>query len=117
VDTELRHDLQASLGGAYTLERDVVVKVLDPELARTACAERLTQEIRIAARLQDAHIVPVLSAGVTRGGLPYYTMPLVHGESLRQRLQRSLVMGRPHRLAAPHHAWQFFEKWKSLRAA
>ena len=76
VDTELRHEIQASLRGAYTLERgltggrmsrvfvardeqlrrDVVVKVLDPELARTVSAERFTQEIRlvqIAARGVD----------------------------------------------------------------
>ncbi|HEY9228791.1 MAG TPA: protein kinase [Gemmatimonadaceae bacterium] len=111
MSAELRGDLQTSLGGAYTLERDlggggmsrvfvardemlgrdVVVKVLDPELARTVSAERFAQEIRIAARLQEPHIVPVLSAGITEGGLPYYAMPFVRGESLRQRLERSRV--------------------------
>jgi serine/threonine-protein kinase len=111
MTTEFHRDLEASLNGAYTIERDlggggmsrvflardeilgrdVVVKVLDPELARTVSAERFGHEIRIAARLQEPHIVPVLSAGVTTSGLPYYTMPFVRGESLRQRLNREPV--------------------------
>src|SRR5215216_5637974 len=111
MTTEFHRDLEASLNGAYTLERDlggggmsrvflardqilgrdVVVKVLEPELARTVSAERFGHEIRIAARLQEPHIVPVLSAGVTTSGLPYYTMPFVRGESLRQRLNRAPV--------------------------
>jgi tRNA A-37 threonylcarbamoyl transferase component Bud32 len=102
----LRDRLQSSLGSAYTLERelggggmsrvfvakdealgrDVVVKVLAPELAEGLSAERFAREIRVAAALQEPHIVPVLSAGVTVDGLPYYTMPFVRGESLRARL-------------------------------
>src|SRR5262245_2518637 len=71
-----------------TLDRDIVVKVLEPQLANAVSAERFTREIRIAASLQEPHIVPVLSAGVTADGLPYYAMPLVRGESLRARLER-----------------------------
>jgi eukaryotic-like serine/threonine-protein kinase len=43
--------------------------------------------VKLAARLQHANIVPVLSAGAT-GGLPYYTMPFVDGLSLRARIQQ-----------------------------
>src|SRR6185503_10561131 len=41
---------------------------------------------KVAARLQQANIVPVLRAGEL-DGLPYYTMPFVAGESLRSRMQ------------------------------
>src|SRR3712207_9167707 len=70
------------------LGRQVVVKVLPPEAAEGMSAERFTREIRLAAALQDPHIVPVLTAGQTTDGLPYYTMPFVTGESLRARMGR-----------------------------
>jgi serine/threonine-protein kinase len=69
------------------LERDVVVKVLSPDLAAGVSAERFTREIKLAAGLQQANIVPLHSAGET-DGLPYYTMPFVDGPSLRLRLER-----------------------------
>ena len=47
--------------------------------------ERFAREVRLAARLQQANIVPVLTAG-DAGGLPYYTMPYVRGDSLRARM-------------------------------
>jgi eukaryotic-like serine/threonine-protein kinase len=68
------------------LGRDVVVKLLSPELAHGISAERFTREIHVAAALQEPHIVPVLTAGITGDGLPYYTMPWVAGESLRARI-------------------------------
>ena len=40
--------------------------------------------IRLAATLQHAHIVPVLTAG-DADGLPFFTMPWVDGASLRER--------------------------------
>jgi tetratricopeptide (TPR) repeat protein len=69
------------------LGRRVVVKVLSPELAQGLSAERFEREIRIVAGLQQANIVPVLTAGDTEG-LPFYTMPFVEGESLRAHLAR-----------------------------
>jgi serine/threonine-protein kinase len=70
------------------LDRDVVVKVLSPALAQEFSVERFTREIRLAAALQHAHIVPLLSAGATGDGLPFYLMPFVDGEPLRARLAR-----------------------------
>jgi serine/threonine-protein kinase len=67
------------------LRRSVVVKVLSSELAMGVSAERFEREIQLAASLQQANIVPIHSAGDTEG-IPYYTMPLVEGESLRARL-------------------------------
>src|SRR5215831_4580401 len=103
--TDLRAQLQSTLGEAYTIERElggggmsrvfvateeslgrrVVVKVLPSEAAGAVSVERFRREIRLAASLQQANIVPVLSAG-DAGGVAYYTMPFVKGESLRARL-------------------------------
>jgi tetratricopeptide (TPR) repeat protein len=101
----LRDQLQDALGTSYTitrelggggmsrvfvareeaLRRNVVVKVLPPDLLAGVNAERFDREIELAAGLQHPHIVPVLTAG-QMNGVPYYTMPFVDGESLRARL-------------------------------
>jgi len=70
------------------LDRDIVVKVLEPDLAQHFSVERFEREIRVVASLQAPHIVPLIAAGHTADGLPYYTMPFVRGESLRARLGR-----------------------------
>jgi serine/threonine-protein kinase len=67
------------------LGRQVVIKVLAPELAEGLSAERFAREITVAASLQQPNIVPVLTAGDV-DGLPYYTMPFIEGRSLRERL-------------------------------
>src|SRR5690349_17316291 len=69
------------------LGRQVVIKVLLPELAPGVSVDRFRREIQLAAQLQHPHIVPLLSAGESEG-LPYFTMPFVIGESLRARLYR-----------------------------
>ena len=69
------------------LGRQVVVKVLLPELAAGVSVDRFRREIQLAAQLQHPHIVPLLTAGES-SGLPYFTMPFVDGESLRARLHR-----------------------------
>jgi serine/threonine-protein kinase len=101
----LREQLQAALGSAYALDRElagggmsrvfvatetalgrkVVVKVLHPELAAEITVERFSREIKLVAKLQQANIVPLLTTGHT-GDVPFYTMPFVEGLSLRQRL-------------------------------
>ena len=99
--------LQAALGDAYRIERElggggmsrvfvatesaldrhVVIKVLPPDLAAGLNVDRFRREIQMAAKLQHPHIVPLLSAG-SADGLLYYTMPLIEGESLRAKLAR-----------------------------
>ena len=69
------------------LDRRVVVKVLHPSLAAGLSAARFEREVTLAARLQHPHVVPLLTAG-DADGLPFYTMPFVQGETLRERLQR-----------------------------
>ncbi len=75
----LAHDLRH--------ERDVAIKVLHPELAAALGAERFLAEIKTTAKLQHPHILPLLDSGEA-GGLLYYVMPYVSGESLRTRLDR-----------------------------
>ncbi len=70
-----------------SLDRQVVIKVLPPELASDVSATRFQREISVAAHLQHPHILGVLSAG-SKDGLLYYITPYVPGESLRHRLAR-----------------------------
>jgi tetratricopeptide (TPR) repeat protein/tRNA A-37 threonylcarbamoyl transferase component Bud32/TolB-like protein len=76
------------LATEHALGRQVVIKVLPPSLAEGVSSARFTQEIRVAARLQHPHIVPLLNAGEALG-VPWFAMPFVEGESLRSRLNRS----------------------------
>ncbi|HLG06257.1 MAG TPA: protein kinase [Gemmatimonadales bacterium] len=112
MSIDLQAELQTTLGAGYrvtrelpgggmsrvfvaedaTLEREIVVKLLPPELMAGLNLERFRTEIQHAVRLQHPHIVPVLSAGLieyrTGARGPYYTMPFIRGETLRARLER-----------------------------
>src|SRR5688572_16271836 len=67
--------------------RQVAVKVMRPELAATLGAERFLREVEIAAQLSHPHILPVHDSG-DAGGILYYVMPYVEGESLHERIRR-----------------------------
>ena len=68
-------------------DREVAVKVLKPELAAALGPDRFPREIKIVAKLQHPHILPLHDSGETEGIL-YYVMPFVEGESLRAKLDR-----------------------------
>ncbi|MGQ0639224.1 MAG: protein kinase domain-containing protein [Gemmatimonadaceae bacterium] len=68
-------------------ERDVAVKVLNPEFSGTAFVERFFREIRFAASLAHPNILPLHDSGEIDGQL-FYVTPYVEGESLRARLER-----------------------------
>ncbi len=68
-------------------ERLVALKVLHPDLAASLGPDRFLREIKLAARLNHPHILPLHDSGETAGFL-YYVMPYVEGESLRERLDR-----------------------------
>lgn len=68
-----------------SLGRKVVVKILAKDLTEGLSTERFKREIHLAAQLQHPHLVPVLQAGEA-DGLPYFVMPYVAGDSLRDRL-------------------------------
>jgi serine/threonine protein kinase/tetratricopeptide (TPR) repeat protein len=67
--------------------RSVAIKVLRPELALALGPERFLREITVAARLTHPNILPLHDSGEA-GGLLYYVMPRIEGESLRERLDR-----------------------------
>ena len=67
--------------------RLVAIKVLQRDLASVLGPERFLREIEFAAQLTHPHIVPLYDSGAA-GGLLYYVMPYIEGESLRDRLQR-----------------------------
>lgn len=99
--------LRSSLTGRYEIEREigrggmatvflardvrhgraVALKLLDPELGAILGAERFLAEIRVTANLQHPNLLPLFDSGEV-GGLLFYVMPFVEGESLRARLER-----------------------------
>jgi serine/threonine-protein kinase len=105
--TDAAQRLSASLADRYTIERElgaggmatvylahdvkhdrkVALKVLRPELSAILGAERFLHEIKTTANLQHPHILPLHDSGEA-GGLVFYVMPYVEGESLRDRLTR-----------------------------
>ena len=110
--TDVPQRLASSLANRYVLEREVgaggmatvylardlrhkrpvAVKVIRPELAGREGVERFLREIELAAGLQHPHILPVFDSGIVEDGagapVPYFVMPFVEGETLRQRLER-----------------------------
>jgi serine/threonine-protein kinase len=110
--------LGASLGPRYTVQRQlgrggwatvylaidhkharpVAIKVFHPELAFSLGTERFLQEIRLVAQFQHPHILPLHDSGETAEA-PYYVMPYVEGESLRQRLERVTRLAVPEALS------------------
>lgn len=94
------HEIERELGGGgmsrtyvaleKALGRRVVIKILAPELLAGISVERFRREVLLAAQLQHPHVVPVLTAG-DAAGLPWFTMPYVDGDSLRQHLAKGPV--------------------------
>ncbi len=70
---DLRHD------------RFLAVKALLPGVP--AGAERFLREIMLVSPLVHPHIVPLYDSGAVDGA-PFFVMPYIEGESLRQRLRR-----------------------------
>jgi len=104
---EVRELLSHALGERYSLEGEVArggmatvylardtathqpvaVKVMHPRLATALGAERFLREIEFVSSMDHPGIVPLLQSG-NAGGVLYYIMPYVEGESLHERLQR-----------------------------
>ena len=73
-------------------DRQVALKVLRPELGAVLGGERFLAEIRITAKLDHPHILTLIDSGEA-GGLLYYVLPFIRGESLRQKLNREQQLG------------------------
>ena len=93
-----RYDLEREIGrgGWATVylaqdrkhDRRVAIKVFHPDLALSLGTDRFLQEIRLVAQFQHPYILPLHDSGETAES-PYYVMPYVEGETLRQRLERT----------------------------
>jgi serine/threonine-protein kinase len=75
------------LAADLRLEREVAVKIMQPDLASVIGTDRFLREIDLTAHLQHPNIVQVFDSGQA-GNLLYFVMPYVRGESLRERLER-----------------------------
>jgi serine/threonine protein kinase len=93
LEGRYRVERELGVGGMATVylardlkhDRDVAIKVLREDVAQTVGAERFLQEIRLAAGLSHAHILPVHDSGEA-AGLLFYVMPNVEGQSVREHL-------------------------------
>jgi serine/threonine-protein kinase len=98
LERELGHGGMATVYLAQDLRhaRQVAIKFLLPHVAAEVGSERFLREIRLAAQLHHPHILPLYDSGTLEVGdagggpkeRPYYVMPYVEGESLRERLTR-----------------------------
>ena len=97
IEHELGHGGMATvyLARDVKYDRPVALKVLRPELTAALGAERFLREVRISARLDHPHILTLIDSGESDGFL-WYVLPYVHGESLRETLnrERQLELGR-----------------------
>ena len=93
LERELGEGGMATVYLAHDLKHDrpVAVKVLKPELAAVLGAQRFLKEIQVTANLQHPHILPLFDSGHAGGAL-FYVMPVVRGESLRDRLAREKLL-------------------------
>lgn len=89
IGGELGHGGMATVYLAKDLrhQREVAIKVIHPELTHAVGGQRFLREIAIAARLQHPNILTLIDSGEA-GGLLYYVMPYVDGETLRSLIGR-----------------------------
>ncbi len=74
-------------------DREVAIKILNAELAESLGRQRFVREIRMAAKLNHPHILPLYDSGEcgyprdsAGGGFLYFVMPVMQGQTLRSRL-------------------------------
>jgi serine/threonine-protein kinase len=68
-------------------DRPVAIKVMHRGLVHAVGTERFLREVEIAGALSHPNIVPLYDSG-DAGGVLYYVMAYVEGESLFERLER-----------------------------
>lgn len=90
---------QGGMGAIYHAhelkhKRDVILKVLRPDVGYSVGRARFESEVEIAAKLAHPHIIPLLDSG-DAGGLLYFVMPRLPGETLRARIDRMGAMPVP----------------------
>ncbi len=93
IERELGQGAMATVYLAQDLKHDraVAIKVMRTDVAQTLGAERFLREIQLAARLSHPHILPLFDSGEA-GGMLYYVMPCIDGQSLRDRLDDAKML-------------------------
>jgi len=88
IERELGQGGMATVYLAHDLrhDRDVAIKVLNADVAESLGRQRFVREIRMAARLNHPHILPLYDSGESDGFL-YFVMPVMQGQTLRGRLE------------------------------
>ncbi len=76
-------------GRHLTLDHPVAVKLLRPGLGDPSFAERFLREAKLLAGLRNPNIVEVHDFDVGPGGVLYYVMEYLAGESLADELKRA----------------------------
>jgi formylglycine-generating enzyme required for sulfatase activity len=105
---ELRGEIgRGGMGIVYrahqrSLRRDVAIKVLPPVMAgNLAALERFRNEATVAARLVDAHILPVFDVQEVQG-IPLIVMPFIEGCDLGRIIRDRAARHRGQDGTAPH---------------
>jgi len=71
------------------LGREVAIKVLQPALAKQpAMVQRFVEEAQIAGQLQHPGILPVYELGLQEDARPFFSMKLIKGRTLADRLEQ-----------------------------
>ena len=107
LEERYRIERQLGAGGMATVylatdlkhDREVALKVLRPELGAVLGGERFLAEIKITARLDHPHVVPVYEVGEAQGR-PYFSMQYVAGTTLAERLAAGPIPAREVQVSA-----------------
>jgi eukaryotic-like serine/threonine-protein kinase len=95
LESRYRIERELGAGGMATVwlaedlkhDRQVALKVVRPDRLGPGAVARFRAEIRTTAKLNHPNILPLFDSGEVEGSL-FYVMPLVAGETLKQRLDR-----------------------------
>jgi serine/threonine protein kinase len=84
---------QGGMGAVYRarhlgLDKDIAFKTVRSSKASAQAIERFNIEVRAVAKLSSANIVRVYDSGITEKNQPYYTMELLLGETLEDKLKQ-----------------------------
>ncbi|HJZ89379.1 MAG TPA: serine/threonine-protein kinase [Gemmataceae bacterium] len=72
-----------------TLDRELAVKVLDPDIdPDSEAGQQFGREPLVAGRLHHPNIIPVYESGMLPDGRPYFVMPFLRGDTFSSRLAR-----------------------------
>lgn len=84
---------QGGMGAVYLahhirLNKDVALKTFDHRNLTDDNLQRFQREAQSIGKLQHKNIVQVFDYGITDSGVPYYTMEVLEGENVAERIDR-----------------------------